>query len=86
MKTIKIFNGNEPCIDETYVESQKCYFGLHRDRYPDRDWSEFRSTRMSEAKEVELTDKLKKILIQDICEYYNGEKAYKKLIEFDLIK
>ena len=85
---IKVFYNVEPVLE--IKDEQNCGkmapFGLHRDRCPDAGWGEFRWGRMENAKEVELTDKLRKILIEDICEYYSGEKTYKKLVELDLIK
>jgi hypothetical protein len=88
MTKIIVFNGNEPLLDVIYDPVQKCDFGLHRDRHPDTDWGEFRRTRMNDGydKEVEMTDKLKKILIEDITEYYSGEQAFEKLKQFKLIK
>jgi len=85
---IVVFYNIEPCLEVHFEERQNCNFGVHRDRHPDSGWGEFRSTRMDKeyCKEVELTPKLKKILIEDICTYYNGEQAYKKLVELDLIK
>ena len=84
---ITVFYTNQPCLEKTYNEVQKAWFGVHRDRYPDNGWGEFHSTRMGCGydKEVELTPELKKILTEDICKFY-GEKAYDKLLEFDLIK
>jgi hypothetical protein len=88
MKTIKTFYGREPILMTRYNEQQKATFGLHRDRYPDSGWDEFRWTRMEDekVKETELTDSIKQILIEDICECYKGKEAYDKLKEFDLIK
>ena len=87
MKKIKTFYGIEPVLEINYNEQQKAYFGVHRDRNPDAGWGEFLSGRMDgdRVKEVELTEELKKILIEDICACYGG-KAYDKLKEFDLIK
>ena len=85
---ILTFHGNQPCIEvqDGISGGENTKFGLNRDRCPDTDWSEFRRTRLDTAKEVDLTEELKKILIEDICEYYKGDKAYSKLLEFDLIK
>ncbi len=85
---IVVFNGNQPCLEKEYDTTQRAWFGINRDRCPDSGWSEFHNTRMrcGYDKEVELTPELKKILIEDICEYYDGKRAYEKLIEFDLIK
>jgi len=86
MKTIDTFFGTEPILEIRYDEQQKEHFGIHRDRNPDAGWGEFRSGRMDErVKKVELTEELKKILIEDICACYGG-KSYDKLKEFDLLK
>ena len=61
--------------------------GLNRDRNPDRDWPELRRSNINYCKEVELTDELKKILIEDLAFAFgnNSEKFYQKLREFNLI-
>jgi len=83
---IKVFYHNQPCLEIN--QEHGGMFGVNRDRCPDTGWGEFRSTRIGAGydKDVELTPELKKILIEDICQYYKGEQAYKKLVEFDLIK
>jgi len=85
---IKVFHNNQPCLAITHDTTQNADFGINRDRCPDSGWGEFRNTRIGCGydKDVELTPELKKILIEDICEYFNGENAYKKLVELDLIK
>jgi len=56
--------------------------GLYRDRKND----EFKWVELNKTQEIELTEPLKKVLIEDICEYYTGKRAYIKLKEFDLLK
>jgi hypothetical protein len=87
---IKVLYGIEPVLEAKYDEDMRGNYGLHRDRTPDTGWGEYRWTRLDEKthglSEVELNSDLKKILIEDICERYKGDKAYMKLREFDLIK
>jgi hypothetical protein len=87
MKVI-VFEKNQPCIDIVFDNVQNYKFGLSRDRHPDFGRSEFSYTRMDPKyyQEVELSDYLKKILIEDICKYYDDKQAYEKLVEFNLIK
>jgi hypothetical protein len=87
-KKIIVFHGNQPCIETKYDEVQKVDFGLNRNRQPDGEWGEFRWTRLDKKyyKEVPLTPKLRKILTEDICEYYKGKEAYEKLTSFGLLK
>jgi len=61
-------------------------YGTHRDRNPDRDWSELRISCMSEAKEVELTFELRLILLCDLAYAYgnNTNKFMSKIKEFEL--
>lgn len=81
---IKVFYNIEPIL-ETKIENGR-EFGLHRDRQPDAGWGEMRWTFMDErVKEVELNLEIRKILIEDICEYYSGKRGYEKLKEFGLI-
>ncbi len=89
--TIKVIYENEPILEikENMSAGKMVPFGLHRDRMPDAGWDEFRWSNMEgsvKIKEVELTEELKKILIEDICSYYRGTECYNKLKEFDLIK
>lgn len=84
---IKVIYG-EPILDITKEMSagKMVDFGLHRDRQPDAGWGELRRTRLDErVKEVELTDELRKTLIEDICYSFNDKEAYIKLKEFELI-
>lgn len=67
---IKVFYRIEPCLKEDNG------FGLHRDRTPDAGWGELRNTIISEAKEVEMTPELKKILIEDVA-YWTGSNSEK---------
>lgn len=85
---IKVFHNCQPCIAITHDPIKNVDYGINRDRNPDSGWGEFRSTLIGAGydKDTELTPELKKILIEDIMEYYNGEKALQKLIELDLIK
>lgn len=83
---IKVFYTNEPIL-ETKVETNGLTYGLHRDRKPDAGWGELRWSLMDErVKEVELTDELKKILVEDICASLPDYRIYEKLKEFDLLK
>lgn len=84
---IIVFYGDQPVLEAKFEEAQQAYFGVNRDRDPDNGWSEFRNSRMDQeyCTRVPLTPELKKILIEDICEYYKGRKAYIKLMEFGLI-
>lgn len=92
MKTIKVFPGNQPCLDITTSEitvgsNVGKKYGLNRDRNPDRDWSELSKTTMYSAKEVELTPELKQILIEDLAYAYGSDsiKFRAKMIEFELL-
>lgn len=89
---ILVFCTNQPCLDITTLDVPKDTpnygkrFGLNRDRNPDRDWSELRNTSLEYAKEVELTPKLKQILIEDLAYTYgsNTSKFSDKMKEFNL--
>lgn len=93
MKKILVFAGNQPCLDISTMDVPKGTpnygkkFGLNRDRNPDRDWSELRSTSIEYAKEVELTNELKQILLEDLAYTYGSStrKFASKMKEFDLI-
>jgi len=88
-----VFSRKEPCLEITPFEGKigpnvgKKY-GLHRDRNPDRDWGELRNTCMSVSKEVEDTDELRKILLEDLAYTYGKDtkKFTEKLFEFGFIK
>ena len=88
---IFVFNQNQPCL-EIRTEKTKgpnfgIKYGINRDRYPDSGWGEIRSSRLSNATEVELTDELKVILLEDLAYGYgyDSELFNKKLKEFNLI-
>lgn len=86
---ILVFHTDQPVLSVIYDSSQKAWFGINRDRQPDSGWNEFRNSRIEEenfCKWTELTPELKKILIEDICEYFTGKLAYLKLKEFNLLK
>lgn len=63
--------------------------GLNRDRNPDADWDELRSTNLNSntISEVELTEELKIILLEDLAYTYgnNTTKFNNKLKEFKFI-
>jgi len=83
---IKVFYSNEPVLDVKTETNGKPY-GLHRDRNPDAGWGPLRWTLMDErVKDVDLTDELRKILVEDICTSFPDYKIYNKLKEFDLLK
>ena len=86
MKKILVFNGNQPCLDISFDIIQQKKYGLNRDRFPDVDWGQLRKTVLSDAKQVELTKSLKKILIEDLAYVYgkDSKKFSEKLIEFEL--
>jgi len=79
MDKILVFYCNQPCLDKLT--------GLNRDRNPDSNWHELRSTILTAAKEVELTPELKQILLEDIAYVYGNDskKFTAKLKEFNLI-
>jgi hypothetical protein len=82
MQKILVFNGNQPCLD---IQSDGT--GVNRDRNPDAGWDELRASNMKYAKEQELTEELKIILIEDLA-YFLGKHSNKftvKLREFNLI-
>ena len=90
---IKVFHNNQPVLDIFTLDVPKNTpnygkkYGLNRDRNPDRDWNELRSSDMSNVKEVVLTKKLKQILLEDLA-YTYGNDSHKfslKLKEFKLI-
>lgn len=85
MKTIKVNYGFQPIL---HIDEEG--MGLNRDRNPDNGWSELRRTRIENnesIKEVELTPKMKQILIEDLAYAYGNDstKFSKKLKEFELI-
>jgi len=87
-----VFYGNEPCLNVETLDVKTGpnvgkKFGLHRDRFPDRDWAEMRSTALSEVQEIEETPKLKQILLEDLAYIYgsNTNKFTEKLKEFKFI-
>ena len=83
---IKVFYTNEPVL-ETKVESNGLTYGLHRDRQPDTGWGELSWSVMDgRVTEVDLTDELHKILVEDICNYFPNHKIYYKLKELGLLK
>jgi hypothetical protein len=90
MKTIKTFYNNQPVID---IRTEKAIgpnfgkeYGLNRDRNPDRDWSEWRSSLMDNAKDTEVTSELLTILVEDLANYYgeNSRLFSSKLKEFGI--
>lgn len=94
MKKILVFPYNQPCLDIRVMDNvskdspnHNVKFGLNRDRNPDRDWPELRSSRLDSAKEVEMTDELKQILLEDLAYTYGNDtnKFALKLKEFNLI-
>lgn len=93
MKTILVFSNNQPCLNISTLDVKEGTpnygkkYGLNRDRFPDRDWGELRSTSLAYAKEVELTDELKQILLEDLSYAYgnNTQLFGNKLKEFNLI-
>jgi len=82
MKTILVFPGNQPCL-----EIDEKNMGLNRDRCPDTGWGELRWTTINNAKEQELTPKLKHILLEDIAYVYGTEskKFTEKLKKHNLL-
>ena len=92
MKKIKVFSGNQPCLDITTSNmtvgpNVGRQYGLNRDRNPDRDWPELRNTIMDNAKDADLTSELKQILIEDLAYAYGSDsiKFRAKMKEFNLI-
>jgi hypothetical protein len=91
MKILVIY-GKEPIlniqIEQSEGPNKGNKYGLHRDRNPDRDWSELRSSLINDrCKEVELTLALKIILLEDLAYTYGQDtkKFNAKLREFQLI-
>lgn len=86
MNTIKIFYNNQPILSIIECDITGNLYGLNRDRNPDNGWGELRKTIISQAKEVELTDELKQILIEDLAYVYgqDSKKFSEKLKEFKL--
>ena len=90
MKTIKTFYGIQPVIDIRIEKTPGPNFGkeygLNRDRKPDADWSEWRSSLMNNAKDTEVTPELLQILIEDLANYYgeNPKLFSNKLTEFGI--
>lgn len=87
---IFIFYSNEPVLDishEQRSDGTTYHLGLHRDRLPDADWSELRRTIITNAKEVEMTEELKTILLEDLAFTYGDDtkKFNAKLKEFNFI-
>ena len=92
MNKIKVFPGNQPCLDITMSDitvgpNVGKQYGLNRERDPDRDWGQLRNTIMDNAKEVDLTPELKQILIEDLAYAYGSEsiRFRAKMKEFNLI-
>jgi len=93
MKKIFVFYNNQPVLDY-YIEQKEGVnkgnkYGLNRDRNPDRDWTQLRNSLMNEnCKEVELTNELKIILLEDLAFAFgnNTSKFNQKLREFGLIE
>lgn len=86
---ILVFFNNQPVIEVEYNKVQEAWFGINRDRDPDSGWGEFRRSRIEKDNRcewVDLTPELKRILVEDICEYCTNKKVYLKLKEFDLLK
>lgn len=81
MKTIQVFSKNQPCLD---IVGE---YGINRDRNPDSGWGQLRKTFIDYSEEVELTDKLRVILLEDLAYVYgeNTEKFNQKLREFCFI-
>lgn len=88
---IFVFYNNQPCLDINQCETEgvnyMASYGLNRDRNPDTDWGELRRTRLTEAKEVELDERLRLILLEDLAfAFGNDSKKFRnKLYEFKLI-
>jgi hypothetical protein len=89
---IKVFYGNQPVLD-TRIESEGVNkgkeYGLNRDRNPDSGWGELNWKHMEGEwlSEVEMTDGLKAILLQDLAyaDGNNSNEFLNKLHEFELI-
>lgn len=90
MKTIKTFYNIQPVLDIRVEKTPGPNFGkeygLNRDRCPDRDWGEYRSTSMDLTKDTELTPELLQILVEDLANYYgeNSKLFSEKLKEFGI--
>lgn len=80
-----VFYKREPVLDISIV--QDADFGLHRDRTPDRDWSELRRGRIQDkAEDLPATPELLQILLEDLAYTYGNNTSVfvKKLKEFNL--
>lgn len=92
MKTIFIFPGNQPCLKITTLDINPHSpnfgkeYGINRDRNPDSGWNEIRQTIMEQAKEVELTDELRKTVIEDLAFMcgYNSENFRQEMDRMEL--
>jgi predicted NAD-dependent protein-ADP-ribosyltransferase YbiA (DUF1768 family) len=89
---IFVFYKNQPVLEQKIEKAkdpnENKKYGLNRDRNPDTDWSELRSSLMDErCEEVELTPELKTILLEDLAYTYGSDTStfHKKLVEFGLI-
>jgi hypothetical protein len=86
MKKILVIYGVEPILDIDENDNM----GLHRDRNPDAGWGQLRRTRMEgdRIKEVELDDKLRQILLEDLAFTYgqHSRDFTDKLVEFGLFQ
>lgn len=87
---ILVLPGNQPIVKLVWDEQQQSYFGSNRDRDPDSGWGQWRNTRVGEedgrCKRIQLTPQLTKILIEDICGYFDNKQVVEKLIEFGIVK
>lgn len=90
---ILVLPGNQPVVKLVWDVTQQAYFGSNRDRYPDSGWGKWRNTRVGEedgrCKRIqlnEMTPQLIKILIEDICDYFDNKQVVEKLIEFGIVK
>lgn len=90
---ILVLYGYQPIVKLVWDPQQQAYFGSNRDRNPDSGWGEWRNTRVGEddgsCKRIqlnEMTPQLIKILIEDICDYFDNKQVVEKLIEFGIVK
>jgi hypothetical protein len=88
MKTIHVFSQNQPVLNIVTDDINNKEYGVNRDRNPDSGWGEVRKTIMTSAKEVELTEELRMILIEDLAFVYGSDskKFTEKLKEFGLLE
>lgn len=88
---ILVSNYNQPCLEIETCNSPgpnfNVKYGLNRDRFPDRGWSELRKSRLDNFKEVEMTPELRTILLEDLAYTYGTDtKSFNaKLKEFKFI-